>query len=49
MINLLGGLGNALASITYSTTRGILMTGFQGTALCNFILPVKDPDELLNQ
>ncbi|MEQ8623599.1 MAG: hypothetical protein RJQ00_02720 [Vicingaceae bacterium] len=40
-------LGNALASITYSTSRGILMTRFQGTALSNFILPVVDPNELL--
>ncbi|OAZ05254.1 hypothetical protein [Flavobacterium succinicans] len=32
-------LGNALAAITYSTSRGILMTRFQGTALHNFILP----------
>jgi hypothetical protein len=40
-------LGNALASITYSTSRGILMTRFQGTALSNFILPVINPNELL--
>ena len=40
-------LGNALASITYSTSRGILMTRFQGTALSNFILPITDPNELL--
>ncbi len=41
------GLGNALGSITYSTSRGILMTRFQGTALSNFILPVVDPNDLL--
>ncbi len=40
------GLSNALASITYSTTRGILMTRFQGTSLANFILPVIDPNRL---
>lgn len=42
-------LGNALASITYSTSRGILMTRFQGTALSNFILPITDPNELLKK
>ncbi len=42
-----GGLGNALAAISYSTARGILMTRFQGTALENFILPVIDPNDLL--
>lgn len=46
-IGLNAGLGNALASITYSTSRGILMTRFQGTALENFILPVIDPNQLL--
>lgn len=40
-------LGNALASITYSTSRGILMTRFQGTALSDFILPVINPNNLL--
>lgn len=40
-------LGNALASITYSTSRGILMTRFQGTSLENFILPVINPNDLL--
>ena len=42
-----GRLANALASITYSTTRGILMTRFQGTVLASFILPVIDPNELM--
>ncbi|WP_420384719.1 hypothetical protein [Roseivirga sp.] len=41
------GLANAISSITYSTSRGILMTRFQGTALRSFILPVIDPNELL--
>jgi hypothetical protein len=42
-------LGNALASITYSTSRGILMTRFQGTVLSDFILPVIDPNSLLEK
>jgi hypothetical protein len=40
-------LSNAIASISYSTARGILMTRLQGTALRNFILPVIDPNQLL--
>lgn len=43
------GLGNAIASITYSTARGIIMTRFQGTALSSFILPVIDPNTLLGR
>jgi len=42
-------LGNALASISHSTSRGILMTRFQGTALKNFIMPVIDPNSLLSK
>lgn len=42
-------LGNALASITYSTSRGILMTRFQGTVLNDFILPVINPNDLLEK
>ncbi|SMD42074.1 hypothetical protein SAMN00777080_0611 [Aquiflexum balticum DSM 16537] len=42
-----GDLGNALASICYSTSRGILMSRFQGTPLKDFILPVIDPNQLL--
>lgn len=41
------GLGIALASITYSTSRGVLMTRFQGTLLKDFILPIIDPQSLL--
>lgn len=41
------GLGNSLASISHSTTRGILLTRFQGTALQKFILPVINPNELI--
>lgn len=46
-IELQGGLGNVLASIAYSTTRGTLITRFQGTALADFILPVIDINRLL--
>lgn len=42
-------LGNALASISYSTSRGILMARFQGTVLRDFILPVIDPDSLFEK
>jgi len=46
-LTLNGNLGNALASITYSTTRGILFTRLKGTSLENFILPVINPNELI--
>lgn len=48
MIELNPALGNALSSITYSTSRGILMMRVQGTALQNFVLPVINPNKLLN-
>lgn len=41
-------LANAIASITYSTSRGILMSRFQGTVMKDFILPVIDPNVLLS-
>jgi hypothetical protein len=41
-------LANAVASISYSTARGIMLSRFQGTALSGFILPVIDPNALLN-
>jgi len=41
-------LANAISSITYSTSRGILMSRFKGTALENFILPVISPNDLLD-
>ena len=41
------GLANAIASITYSTARGVILSRFQGTALCDFILPVINPNTLL--
>jgi hypothetical protein len=40
------GLSNALAAITYSTSRGILMSRLQGTVFGNFILPVISPNSL---
>ena len=40
-------LANAIASITYSTSRGILLSRFQGTAMRDFILPVVDPNTLV--
>lgn len=46
-IDLNPALANAIAAITFSTSRGILMNRVQGTALCNFILPVVSPDKLL--
>lgn len=41
------GLANALSSVTYSTSRGILLTRLQGTALQNFVLPIINPNKLL--
>jgi len=40
-------LAVALASITYSTSRGVLLTRFQGTALQTFVLPVISINKLL--
>jgi len=40
-------LANAIASITYSTSRGLLLSRFQGTVMKDFILPVVDPNALL--
>jgi hypothetical protein len=40
-------LAFALANISYSTTRGILLARFQGTAFRNFILPIISPKEIL--
>jgi hypothetical protein len=47
-LNLNPGLANALSSVTYSTSRGILLTRLQGTALQNFILPIINPNKLLH-
>ncbi|WP_291402981.1 hypothetical protein [Daejeonella sp.] len=48
LIELHPDLANALASITYSTSRGVLLTKLQGTALGNFILPVINPNDLIS-
>lgn len=40
-------LGSALAGITYSTARGIMLTRLQGTAFKDFILPIINPIKLL--
>ncbi len=39
-------LANALSAVTYSTSRGILLTRLQGTALQDFVLPIINPNEL---
>lgn len=41
------GLGNALSSVTYSTSRGVLMTRLQGTVFQDFVLPIINPNSLL--
>ena len=46
-VDLNPSLANALSSVTYSTSRGILITRLQGTALQNFILPIINPNNLL--
>ena len=42
-------LVNAIAAISYSTTRGILLTRLQGTVLSDFILPITNTSNLLNK
>ena len=37
----------SVAAISFSTSRGILMTRLQGTAMKDYILPIINPDELL--
>ena len=39
-------LANALSTSSYSTSRGILLTRLQGTALSEFILPIINPQRL---
>lgn len=46
-LNLNTGLANALSSVTYSTSRGILLARLQGTALQYFVLPIINPNKLL--
>ncbi len=40
-------LMNSIASIAYSTSRGVLMTRFQGTVLEDYILPIVNPNDIL--
>lgn len=40
-------LTNSIASVTYSTARGILISKLQGTVFENFVLPVLNPNKLL--
>jgi hypothetical protein len=47
-LNLHPGLANALSSVTYSTSRGILLIHLQGTALQNFVLPIINANNLLH-
>lgn len=49
LIELHPGLANALSSVTYSTSRGVLLTRLQGTALQNFVLPIINPNQLLHK
>ncbi|MBN2683123.1 MAG: hypothetical protein JXR58_11485 [Bacteroidales bacterium] len=42
-------LANALSSVTYSTSRGVLLTKLQGTAFQNFVLPIINPNILLKK
>lgn len=46
-LNINPALANALSSVTYSTSRGILLTRLQGTVLQNFVLPIINPNKLL--
>jgi hypothetical protein len=48
-LNLNPALANALSSVTYSTSRGILLIRLQGTALQNFVLPIINPNNLLRK
>jgi hypothetical protein len=41
-------LANSIASLSYSTARGILMSRVQNTVFKKFILPVINPNDLLN-
>lgn len=42
-------LVTSIAAISYSTTRGILLTRLQGTVMSDFILPVTNTNNLLNK
>jgi hypothetical protein len=40
-------MASQIAAVTFSTSRGIIYTRFQGTVLRDFILPIVDPLEIL--
>lgn len=42
-------LANAIAQISYSSTRGVLLTRLQGTVFSSFIMPIMDPKKLVEQ
>lgn len=42
-------LTNSIASVTYSTARGILISKLQGTVFENFVLPIINPNKLLRK
>ena len=42
-----GAMAATLAGIAFSTTRGILLSRFQGTTFRDFILPIIDPKKML--
>lgn len=39
----------SIAAISFSTSRGVLITRLQGTVMKEYILPVIDPGKLLNE
>jgi hypothetical protein len=39
----------SIAAISFSTSRGVLLTRLQGTVMKEYILPVIDPSKLLNE
>ena len=47
--NINNNLMVSTAAIAFSTSRGILMTRLQGTAMKDYILPVIDPEDLLKE
>jgi hypothetical protein len=47
LLQLDSDLAYAIASISYSTSRGVLLTRLQGTPFQNFILPVINPGSLI--
>jgi hypothetical protein len=40
-------MASQIAAVTFSTSRGIIYTRFQGTVLRDFILPIVNPMEIL--